>query len=107
MGAVIGLIAGLGAMLVMFAVTDRSRSGASSGDALKSGSRGSLQQLIDQSGIPRATVPSLLGACTAGALLVAVVALLVTAVPMAALIAGGVAAYLPILLLRHRAAARQ
>ena len=107
MGAVIGLIAGLGAMLVLFAVTDRSRSGTPSDEALNSGSRGSLQQLIDQSGIPRATVPSLIGACTAGALLVAVVALLVTAVPMAALIAGGVAAYLPILLLRRRAAARQ
>ena len=107
MGAVIGLIAGLGAVLILFAVTDRRRSGAADGEALRTGSSGRLQHLIDQSGIPRATVPSLLGACAAGAILVAVVALLVTAVPMAALIAGAVAAYLPILLLRRRAATRQ
>ena len=83
MGAVVGLIAGLGAMLVLFAVTDRFGSGGVSGDAPGAGSRSRLQQLIDQSGIPRATVPSLVGACAAGALLVAVAALLVTAVPMA------------------------
>ena len=107
MGAVLGLIAGLGAMLILFALTDHTLPGASSLGAASPVSSGRLRQLIDQSGIPRATVPSLLGACAAGALFVGVAALLVTAVPMAAFIAGGVAAYLPIVLLRRRAAARQ
>ena len=57
MGAVLGLIAGLGAMLILFALTDHTLPGASSGGAVSPVSSGRLRQLIDQSGIPRATVP--------------------------------------------------
>ncbi|CAB4880491.1 MAG: type II secretion system protein F [Actinobacteria bacterium] len=104
MGAVIGLVAGLGAVLVLFALTDRRDPSAPS---TRARSTGRVTRLVEQSGLPRATALNLIGACIASSLLVGVAALLITAVPMAALIAAAVAGYLPVVLIRRRAGARQ
>lgn len=99
MGAVVGLAFGIGVVLVMLGLTgepaeQRSRRG------------GRLTRLVQASGIPRLTVPSLLGACLAAALVIGLAALLVTAIPIAALMAAVAAGYLPIILIRRRASQR-
>ncbi|MFM8894031.1 MAG: type II secretion system F family protein [Actinomycetales bacterium] len=99
-GAVIGLLAGAGAVLVLLSVTGGSSESARSRPA------GRLTRLVQASGIPRLSTGSLLGMCVACALVIGVAALLVTALPMAALMAAVAAGYLPIMLIRRRAAIR-
>lgn len=99
MGAVIGVLVGLGVVLVVLSqsapVTRRVRRA------------GRLTQLVDQSGIPRATAGSVVGACIAAGLVTFVLVLIVTTVPMAAFMAAAVAAYAPVLLLKRRVRTRQ
>lgn len=99
MGALVGLAFGIGAVLVMLGLT---------GETAEQRSRraGRLTRLVQASGIPRLTVPSLLGACLASALVIGLAALLVTAIPIAALMAAVAAGYLPIILIRRRASQR-
>ena len=99
MGALVGLAFGIGAVLVMLGLT---------GETAEQRSRraGRLTRLVQASGIPRLTVPSLLGACLAAALVIGLAALLVTAIPIAALMAAVAAGYLPIILIRRRASQR-
>lgn len=99
MGAVIGLMLGIGAMLVMLSLTSpRSASAARA--------RGRLTRLVEGSGISRLTVGSLLGGCAAAAMVIGAASLVITAVPVVALMAAAVAGYLPIGLLKRRASLR-
>lgn len=98
MGALLGLLAGVGGVLVLLGMTTEPR------QRERRPSR--LALLIDRSGADRVSVPGLLGACGAAALLAALVALVITAVPVVALIAAALVGYLPILLLQRRAARR-
>ena len=101
MGAVIGLVLGLGVTLLMFALTD-------SAGPMSKGSRkvGNVARLVGQAGIPRLTPVNLMSACMASALLVGAASLIITAIPMAALLAAILAGYLPLLLIRRRVSAR-
>jgi tight adherence protein B len=101
MGAVVGLLAGLGATLIIFGLTSASTIGPA---AVRP--TGRLARLVEQSGIARVTVANLVGACAAAGLVAFVAALLVTAVPIAALLAGTVAAATPVVLLKRRVNAR-
>lgn len=100
MGAAIGLLAGVGATLVLLGIT-----GEGSGTR-RSRPAGRLARLVQASGIPRLSVASLLGMCMASALVIGLAALLITALPMVALMAAGAAGYLPVMLIRRRAAGR-
>ncbi|MBU6246043.1 MAG: type II secretion system F family protein [Actinomycetales bacterium] len=100
MGAVLGLLFGSGAVLVMLAVT------GSGGGAQRSRPVGRLTRMVQASGIPRLTVGTLLGMCAAAALVVGVAALLITAVPVVAGMGAIAAGYLPVLLIRRRASQR-
>lgn len=95
MGAVIGLGAGLGALLVLLGLTTEPR------QRVRKPSR--LAALIDRSGAERVTPSGLTGACVALGVLAAFIALVVTAVPIVALIAGVLIGFAPIVLLRRRA----
>lgn len=95
MGAVVGLLLGVGlALLVMSQPTpSHARTGR-------------LARLVEQSGIPRATPGLVVLACTGAGLVTGLLTLIVTTVPMAALIAAAVAGATPILLLQRRVRAR-
>jgi len=95
MGALIGLAFGVGAALVLAGLISEPTESA------RSRSVGRLARLVQSSGIPRLTVPSLLGMCAAAAILIGLASLLITAIPVAALMAAIAAGYLPILLLRR------
>lgn len=95
MGAVIGLLLGLGLALLLIAQPMPTRV-----------RRSRLAVLVEQSGIPRATPGLVALACTAAALVTGVLVLIITTVPMAAVIAAGVAGAMPVLLLRRRVRAR-
>lgn len=99
MGAVVGLAFGIGVVLVMLGLTGES-------EQRKSRAAGRLTRLVQASGIPRLTVPTLLGVCVAAAAVIGLAALLVTAIPIAALMAAVAAGYLPIVLIRRRASQR-
>ena len=101
MGAVLGLLFGVGVAMLMFALTDSAESRAP-----RSHKVGRLTRLVEQAGIPRLTPVNLASACLASALLVGAASLIVTAIPMAALLAAIVAGYLPLLLIRRRVSAR-
>jgi tight adherence protein B len=98
-GAVIGLAAGCGVLLVLMAwVQPR---------PARPLRTGTLRRLVRQADLPRLTPLGLVAASLACALLAFVVVLVVTAVPVAALMAALVAGSGPILTLRRRAAARR
>jgi tight adherence protein B len=97
MGALIGLLAGVGATLVIAGLSGEHPSPQRARPA------GRLARLVQSSGIPRLSVPSLLGMCMAAAVVIGLAALIITAVPVAALMAAIAAGYLPILLIRRRA----
>jgi tight adherence protein B len=101
MGAVIGLLVGTGAVLVMMSFSDRD-------DMKPARSRrvGALARLVERSGIPRLTSANLIGSCFAAAILAGAATLIVTAVPMVALMAAAVAGYLPFLMIKRRVSAR-
>ena len=99
LGAALGLLFGLGFVLIVIATsaTDASR---------RTPEPSRLAMLIDRAGMPRLTPRAVLSASVACALVAFVATLLVTTVPIAAALAGGIAAMLPILLLRRRGAIR-
>lgn len=99
MGAIIGLLFGIGVVLVLVGLT---------GDqaAHRSRAAGRLTRLVQSSGIPRLTVPTLLGGCLAASMVIGLAVLLITAIPIAALMAAIAAGYLPIALLRRRSSQR-
>lgn len=99
LGAVIGLVAG-GGLLLMVAVLIGSPS--------PRGRRpeGRLAGLVRRADVPRVTPAGVVGACLAAGLAAGAVALAVTAVPAAALIAAVVAGTLPPAILRRRAGHR-
>lgn len=101
MGAVIGLLVGTGVVLVMLSLSDRD-------DMKLARSRkvGALARLVERSGIPRLTSANLIGACFAAAILAGAATLIVTAVPMVALMAAAVAGYLPFLMIKRQVSAR-
>jgi tight adherence protein B len=96
MGALIGLLLGAGVLLMILGFTQPSRP-----IQVRVQSQ-FFTRLAQQSGIPRLTGFALLGMCTASSAIAAVLALLITAVPMVALIAGLASAWIPILLIRRR-----
>lgn len=102
MGALVGLLFGAGVLLIALSISagrDRRR--------VTSRSVGRLQRLVDASGVPRLTVGRLLFAAVSAALLLGLLALVITTVPMAALLAGVVGGTVPFLLVRRRARLRQ
>lgn len=101
MGSVIGLLVGVGVVLVMLSLTDRSNIRVA-----RSHQVGALTRLVERSGIPRLSAANLMGACVAASTLVGVGTLIVTAVPMVAVMAAAAAGYLPFLLIKRRVSAR-
>lgn len=101
MGSVIGLLIGVGVVLVMLSLTDRSNIRVA-----RSHQVGALTRLVERSGIPRLSAANLMGACVAASTLVGVGTLIVTAVPMVAVMAAAAAGYLPFLLIKRRVSAR-
>lgn len=98
MGAILGLGIGLGIILVLLGVTTPAST------RLRGPSR--WQRLIDRSGASRVTPGGLLATCVGVGLVAALVALVFTAVPIIALIAGIAVGYAPVITLRRRAARR-
>jgi len=101
MGALVGLAAGLGILLIAAHVAER-RASRPRSHATRRITR--IQALVYAAGIPRLTVASLVGACVGSAVLVGSLALIVTAVPMVALLAAIASAGVPVVLLRRRIA---
>jgi len=102
MGALVGLLFGVGGLLIILAITAQSNQ-----SPVQSRAVGRLQRLVDASGVPRLTVGRLLFASMSVGAVLALLVLIVTTVPMAALLAGFVGSAVPILLTRRRARLRQ
>ncbi|MBK9740802.1 MAG: type II secretion system F family protein [Actinobacteria bacterium] len=100
LGAIVGLVAAAGLLLILASVT-------SDGRRRSDARRGPLREMIRAAQIPHVTRVSVVGASAAAAMVTGVGALVITAVPMAALIAAVVAGCLPVALLRRRAAQRR
>ena len=96
MGALVGLLLGAGVILIFLGLTTK-RSAIN----IRADSH-FFARLAQQSGIPRLTGISLFGICVASSVIAAVLAILVTAVPMVALIAAIASGWIPILLIRRR-----
>lgn len=97
MGALIGMCLAIGLLLIVASFGRHPQ---------RSLRRGRLQMLIDESALAYATPGTVISAAVAGAVMCGSCALLVTAVPVVALLAALIAALLPFLLLRRRARAR-
>ena len=97
MGAVIGLCLALGVLLVIVAFAEPST---------RPRRRSRLQELVDSAALPHATPGSVLSVALAGGLVCGAAALVITSVPVVAVIAAVVVALLPFMLLRRRARAR-
>jgi tight adherence protein B len=95
MGAIIGLFIGLGIVLILAAFTAEP-------PTTKSKQTNRLTRLVERAAIPRVTTNSLAGACVASALVTGTAVLIITAVPMAALLAMIISGYMPIMLLKRR-----
>ena len=97
MGAVVGLVAGIGLLLIVLAF-------GTDGERVRTRPRrdNRVQALIQAAAIPRLTPAGLIGACAGSAFLVGSLALIVTAVPMVAVLAAVGSAGVPIVLLRRR-----
>ena len=98
MGAALGLGAGLGLLLIVLGVTTTPRE--------RQARPSRVSALIDRSGVERITASGLVAACIGLGVLAAFLALVVTSVPVAALIAGALLGLAPIVALRRRAARR-
>ena len=92
MGALVGLLLATGVLLLVSSGRPRVRTVRAS----------RLGALITHAGMPRITPAGVISACGASAVLVGVLTLIVTAVPMAALLAGVLAGGTPLMLLRRR-----
>ena len=97
MGAIIGLGVGLGLFLLVLAAPRGER---------RVQRTGRLARIVERSGIPRLSVGSVVGLSCASALVIGVLALLITAVPVAAIIAAVMAWCLPWIVLNRRALRR-
>ena len=95
MGALIGLGLGIGVVLIVLGFTTPSQ--------VKQRQASRIDRLIDRSGMPRVTPSGLISTCVGFGLVAALVAFVVTAVPVIAIIAGGAFGYAPIMVLRRRA----
>lgn len=98
-GALIGLLIGIGLLLVWAGLVGDAR-------PVRSRRSGRMTRLVEQAAIARMTLGSLVGACLASGLVIGSLVLIVTAVPMAAALAGVLCGYLPIALLKRRVALR-
>ncbi|MEZ5117113.1 MAG: type II secretion system F family protein [Candidatus Nanopelagicales bacterium] len=99
MGALLGLVAGVGALLVFHGLT--------TAPSPRQARRSRLELLIERSGVRGIGVPGLVGACMGVGLVTLLLVLVVTAVPAVALVAGALGSYLPITLLKRRATQRE
>ncbi len=68
---------------------------------------GAISRLVADSGIPRLTASRVIAACLVTALMATILALLVTALPLAACLAGVAGGLAPVFVLRRHAAARR
>jgi tight adherence protein B len=98
-GALLGIAAGCGAVLVVLAVR-----GPRVGRRRRAGA---LTQLLKDAGVPRLSVSGLIAVSVMVALIAGMVALVATALPVASLLAAGVAACVPAAVLRRRVSARR
>jgi tight adherence protein B len=96
MGALIGLLLGAGVLLMIVGFTQPSRP-----IRVRVQSQ-YFSRLAQQSGIPRLTGIALMGLCITSSVIAAVLVVLITAVPMVALIAALASGWIPILLIRRR-----
>lgn len=99
MGAIVGLLAGLGVVLVVAAFT-------SPAPIVRVRTAGRFTRLVERAAIAKVTPSSVVGACAACALVTGTLVLIITAVPMAALLAMLIAGYTPIMLLKRRVVQR-
>lgn len=107
-GAAVGLIAGTGLCLLISSRPISRLLGARLDARTGRPRRASrLALLVRESGLPRATTGSVVGACLASAVVIGLLALVVTGLLVAALLAAIAAAVLPIALLRRRAERRR
>ncbi len=98
MGAIIGLLAGIGILLIVL--------GASGPGITRRTRESRLQQLIDRAGMERVRPASFLAASVGAALLAALVALAVSGVLVVGLLAAMAVGAIPYVVLRRRATAR-
>ena len=99
MGALLGLSFGLGLLLVLTPFL-----GHRTKKRTKPAKVDRIDGLIHAAGIPRLTRSGLVGTCVGSSVVVAAGTLIVTAMPMVAVLAGFAAASVPIVLLRRRIA---
>jgi tight adherence protein B len=100
-GALIGLLAGIGVVLIWVAITPTPRLH----QHFPRPTRG-LTRLVERAAIPRVTVGAVLGACCAAGLITGTIVLIITALPIAAVLAAIGAGAVPILLLKRTIAQR-
>lgn len=99
MGAVIGLVFGVGLLLALAPLVSQGSVGRTRPKRVDR-----IDGLINAAGIPRLTRAGLIGTSVGSAAVVAAATLIITAVPMVAALAGVAAASVPIMLLRRRIA---
>jgi len=99
LGALLGLVAGGGLLLILAAT-------ASPRPERVGPRQGRIERLLRRAGLTRVRPVSVVAACFASTLLVGVIALVITAVPTAAGLAAVCAGALPLALLRRRARSR-
>lgn len=99
MGAVIGLVFGVGLLLALAPLVSQGSVGRTRPKRVDR-----IDALINAAGIPRLTRAGLIGTSVGSAAVVAAATLIITAVPMVAALAGVAAASVPIVLLRRRIA---
>jgi tight adherence protein B len=98
MGALIGLLFAVGVLLILASTQPRASNRAMGSSR--------IQALIYQADLPKVTPTALITSCVAAAFVLGSLTLIVTAIPMATLLAAGLAATSPIVLLRRRARQR-
>lgn len=99
MGALIGLVVGLGAVLVLWALADP-------GPRRRSRPRRPLRELLDRAGLAETTPGALVGLCLGSFVVAALVMTIVSRVLVVGLVFGLLAALLPVATLRGRARRR-
>jgi tight adherence protein B len=99
LGGMLGLAAACGLILIVVALTAPSRP--------RRRGEGRLRRLLVDAGLPHLSRASVMVACLACGVLAAMVAIVVSALPVAAILAGIMAGTLPVVVLRRRAARRR
>lgn len=99
MGAILGLLAGAGAVLILLGITAPAGPRRQTRD-------GRLQTLIDRAGIERVRPTSVIAACIGAGFLAALIALMVSGIAIVGLLAAVAVGALPIVILRRRASSR-